>query len=548
MIHSGDYAVRAAAHSHSSLLALALSIFPFMTGCGGGSSGGGPTSSTNGGPVPNTVSGTVTFKGAPLAGVTITAFNNNSDPSTIFATAVTDANGNYTIVDFSTGCSCISNYSLVANKTGYAFNPFMADNPTGIRTDYVWTAPPQNWEVPTGANVTRAGFNASFSNANGGSGILFNTIDYNSVTNNSITGADFDAYDGSNPLVSLAATGQAISDSNGDDAAAHSGVAWPATRYLDNQDGTVSDKLTGLIWLKNAGCFSPVVWAAAIADANQLANGACGLTDGSKTGDWRLPNLVELESIVDVSASNPAITTGSPFINVSDGIYWTSTVYYGGEEGTTNAWAIRFGDGRYMNDDSSNVMLSSNNAVWAVKGAGGGAVSLQATGAYVTFASGDDGAVESGVPLPAPRMRDNGDGTVTDTVTGLIWIKQADCIDQTWAASIAAVQSLSSGQCGLTDGSVAGDWRMPNRKEMQSLADRAQNNQADYFDETFVSGTTGVNSRPAIFTKLIQLQYYWTSTTDAADTSEAWTVTVFSCDFGVYDTPKLNTGYTLAVR
>jgi hypothetical protein len=50
----------------------------------------------------------------------------------------------------------------------------------------------------------------------------------------------------------------------------------------------------------------------------------------------------------------------------------------------------------------------------------------------------------------------------------------------------------------------------------------------------------------AVFTNFIQLEYYWTSTTDASDTSSAWTV--FSCDFGVYDTPKANTGYTLAVR
>ena len=42
------------------------------------------------------------------------------------------------------------------------------------------------------------------------------------------------------------------------------------------------------------------------------------------------------------------------------------------------------------------------------------------------------------------------------------------------------------------------------------------------------------------------IEYYWTSTTDAADTTEAWTL--FSCDYGVYDTPKANTGYTLAVR
>jgi hypothetical protein len=41
-------------------------------------------------------------------------------------------------------------------------------------------------------------------------------------------------------------------------------------------------------------------------------------------------------------------------------------------------------------------------------------------------------------------------------------------------------------------------------------------------------------------------EYYWTSTTDAAKVSEAWTV--FSCDFGVYDFAKANAGYSLAVR
>jgi hypothetical protein len=49
-----------------------------------------------------------------------------------------------------------------------------------------------------------------------------------------------------------------------------------------------------------------------------------------------------------------------------------------------------------------------------------------------------------------------------------------------------------------------------------------------------------------IFTDFVGSEYYWTSTTDAGDTSEAWTV--FSCDFGVYDTAKASAGYTLAVR
>jgi hypothetical protein len=52
--------------------------------------------------------------------------------------------------------------------------------------------------------------------------------------------------------------------------------------------------------------------------------------------------------------------------------------------------------------------------------------------------------------------------------------------------------------------------------------------------------------RLPIFTNFVVGQYYWTSTTDAANTGEAGTV--FRCDFGVHDIPKTNIGYTLAVR
>ena len=161
------------------------------------------------------------------------------------------------------------------------------------------------------------------------------------------------------------------------------------------------------------------------------------------------------------------------------------------------------------------------------------------------FATGDDGSDQTGVPLTFPRWVDKGDGTVADTVTGLVWLKQADCLQSTWAEAIAAVQALSSGQCGLTDGSPAGSWRVPSRNEMQSLSDRAENNHADFFDHTYYNKDDTL-FQPAILTNFIKFQYYWTSTSDAADSTKAWTV--FSCDFGVYDTPKENLGYTLAVH
>lgn len=198
-----------------------------------------------------------------------------------------------------------------------------------------------------------------------------------------------------------------------------------------------------------------------------------------------------------------------------------------------------------MNDLVNNIKTTSYNQVWAVKGAGAGEFRLQSTGQYVSYLAGDDGSIQSGVPLTYPRFVDKGDGTVVDTVTGLVWLKQADCIKDTWAGAITAVSALASGQCGLSDGSTPGSWRMPSRTEVESLSDRNENNHADFFDHTYFNWD-GTLYQAAIFTNFIAFQYYWTSSTDAADVSQAWTV--FSCDFGVYETPKGSAGYTLAVR
>jgi hypothetical protein len=495
-----------------------------MAACGGGGTSVNGNTNPSQPPPTDTFSGTVTFKGAPLVGATITAWNTNSNPSTVFGTTTTDASGNYSFSGLQTSGNAVAVYQFWVSKTGYGFYP----------------------SVGSGATVTRAQENSQFQG--GGSTnvpIVFTVIQFDSLANGSVSGADFTAYDGSNSLVSLPGTGQATSYVSGDDGSLKEGVAWPSTRYVNNHDGTITDSLTGLVWLQNAGCFSSTVFATALADVNQLASGACGLTDGSKAGDWRMPNLNELESVVDVSASNPALTAGNPFINVSNAIYWSSTSYYGGETGSPNAWAIRMSDGRYINDSVSNAKTTASNGVWAVKSGGGGTVKLSSTGQYIIYASGDDGSIQAGVPPTYQRWIDNGNGTITDTVTGLIWLKKADCINTDWADALAQVNSLVSGQCGLTDGSTAGSWRMPNRNEMQSLSDRMQNNHADFFNDTLVNLNGSTYELP-IFTNFVVSEYYWTSTTDAANVSEAWTV--YSCDFGVYDTLKSDVGYTLAVR
>lgn len=500
-------------------------VLGMLMACGGSQNNPGLTNP--GTPPPtDTVSGNVTFKGAPLGGATVTLWITNSNA--VASTATTDANGNYSFSGLSTSGNVAAEYQIWVSKSGYAFYPVLSTSNAN-------------------AKVERADHTGQFIESNTtGVPMYFTLIDFISLANASLSGANFVAYDGTNPPANLGATGQSVSYATGDDGGLQKGVAWPGSRFVDNQDGTVTDALTGLIWLKNAGCFPNAIWATALANVDQLASGQCGLSDNSKAGDWRLPNLVEFESVLDASASSPALTPGSPFTNAANIIYWSSTEYFGGDEGSPTAWAIGMNDGRYINDGVNNLKATSQNGVWAVKGTSSGSVKLQATGLFeAPLTAGDDGSLQKGVGLTSLRFIDNANGTITDTVTGLVWLKMANCIQGDWATAVSQVNTLASGQCGLTDGSKAGAWHMPNRKEMQSLADRNQNNEADYFDFNFQNPNGTVFQAPLLL-NFVGFQYYWTSTTDAANATEAWTV--FSCDFGVYDISKSSTGYTLAVR
>jgi hypothetical protein len=495
------------------------------SGGGGGGGGGGSSSGTSGtvttgtAPVKSTLSGMVVSKsGTPVAGVTVSVFHHNDHTT---KTATTDANGMYAVSGLDTGDN--SDYAIYAEKSGYGFYPAMTD--------------------PSGA-AGKMDFN----------GYYRTVIRILTVPARNVGGANFTAYGPADKVASLPRTGQAISYASGDDFSAQKGIAWPSSRFTDNGNGTITDRLTGLVWMKNAGCFNPTNWSAALTAANQLASGACGLSDGSVAGQWRMPNVNELESVVDVSRANPAVSAGAPFTNIALGnAYWSSTTY---TALPTNAMAIRFTDGRWINgadpgDGSfNNAKTTSANSLWAVRSGGAGLVQLLATGVYSaigggSFGTNDDASLQLGAPLTSPRFIDNGNGTLIDTVTGLTWLKKADCIQQSWSGALTAINNLASGQCGLTDGSTAGQWRMPNRQEMLSISDRAPTfPQASYFNGQY-QGTSTING-PVIFNNFIVSDYYWTSTTSAADTSQAWAI--YSCDFGVYNMVKTDARYTLAVR
>jgi len=150
---------------------------------------------------------------------------------------------------------------------------------------------------------------------------------------------------GTRPVGPVPKTGQTTSYATGDDGDLEPGVTWPGTRFTES-NGTVTDHLTGLIWLKNANVPSATrTWATALTDVAQLntdgtMNGnSAGDTSngGSHQTDWRLPTVQELQSLIDYGQYSPALPTGHPFTGVQSSYYWSSTTYAGL---TSYAWRV----------------------------------------------------------------------------------------------------------------------------------------------------------------------------------------------------------------
>jgi hypothetical protein len=162
----------------------------------------------------------------------------------------------------------------------------------------------------------------------------------------------------------------------GQDADKKKGVAWTDPRFTDNSNGTVTDNLTGLVWLKNANCIGGVVtWQEALDWSNALpaSSGQCGLSDGSTAGQWRLPSVIELESLFDAQAgfnpnfpqqvgTLPGLTAGHPFI-IDDQPWniWTSTTVIDSYGNFMFAYTVHR-SGRISGDSKAGVDL-----VWPVR-------------------------------------------------------------------------------------------------------------------------------------------------------------------------------------
>ncbi|MDM8565681.1 DUF1566 domain-containing protein [Candidatus Halobeggiatoa sp. HSG11] len=182
--------------------------------------------------------------------------------------------------------------------------------------------------------------------------------------------------------MALPKTGRTINYATGDDGDLKVGTAWPNPRFSDNSNGTVTDNLTGLIWLKDANCTetlggidptatsNQLTWADSFTWIAALASGDCGLTDSSSVGDWRLPNRVELESLLNLEYSSPSLSNAAgdakwsegddAFTGVQSSNYLSSTTC---ADSAGYAWVVDLNNG-YVGYGN----MDNGSYVWPVRG------------------------------------------------------------------------------------------------------------------------------------------------------------------------------------
>ena len=139
------------------------------------------------------------------------------------------------------------------------------------------------------------------------------------------------------------------------------------------------------------------------------------------------------------------------------------------------------------------------------------------------------------------RYTDNGDGTITDNHSRVIWLKNADCFgEQEWETAIQNAANLATGQCGLSDGSISGMWRLPSLKEWKTMVDKEDKQS---FSDT---ADTGKWIEGDIFTG-VQLDYYWSTIPFSGSTTRAWSINLNHGRVTYYDV-KTATNYVWPVR
>ncbi len=249
--------------------------------------------------------------------------------------------------------------------------------------------------------------------------------------------------------------------------------------FRDNGDGTITDLNTRLMWQKTPDFDNLMTWNEAMDYAEDLE-----LADYD---DWRIPTIKELYSL---TAFYGNIRTMTPYLDInyfdfqypdtSDGLriidaqYWSSTRYVGTTmRGDQSAFGFNFADGRIK---SYPINISPGGRPMA---------------RYVRCVRGN-------IVYGKNNFVDNGDGTITDIATGLMWTKTDSGTTMNWQQALNYAENLK--YAGYSD------WRLPNTKELQSIV-----------DYTRAPDALNPEYRGAAIDPIFDLtkteSYFWTSTT-----------------------------------
>ncbi len=277
--------------------------------------------------------------------------------------------------------------------------------------------------------------------------------------------------------------------------------------YTKSSDGlTVKDNVTGLTWQKspdtNGDGKIDSLDKMTLAEARARPAVLNAARYGGYT-DWRLPTIKELYSLMNFSGTDPSGATGNdtsgltPFIDrayfdfgygdtargdrIIDMQYASSTLYVSKTMlGSPTMFGVNFADGRikgYTLDMSYQGPGDSKFPVRLVRGA--------------AYGEND--------------FADNGDGTLSDRASGLMWMKGDSATGMNWQEALAWVQSRN-----VANYLGHSDWRLPNAKELQNIVDYGRSPDttvsaaiSPLFTSTGITNEAGKADYP----------YYWTSTT-----------------------------------
>ncbi len=250
-----------------------------------------------------------------------------------------------------------------------------------------------------------------------------------------------------------------------------------AFSFTDNGDGTVTDNVTGLTWEQTPQS-GPSSWTEAQDYCETLTLG--------EQDDWRMPSLKEIFSISNFSAGWPYLDTTYFDLTVNDSIskdeqYWADNYYVG-----------KTAEGQY------DAAFGVNHATGHIKAYP--ALVTGPMGKYVRCVSGDEYLINDFV--------DNGDGTITDNATALMWTQADSGEGMDWETALAYAQEMN-------DANYLGysDWRLPNVKELQSIVDYSY--APDAQDATYDGPAMNPLFTVSEITNEagnVDYPYYWTST------------------------------------